>query len=511
MLKIITTIGIIQIFAIAVTLIRSKIIAVTLGPEGVGVISVIDQLVVTVAQVSAFSLPFAAVKFLSRSHSTSPEAFRRTYSSLLHILPLLTITSTTIVIGLIYVRPDLFGAGLTTYRALLIPALLSVPAITLHGFFSSALAAAQNSRASALMALLIAIVLTAAAYFGLSLRGIAGLYWGNLLAAIFVVIVLLHYLGRKFGVPLLGENPNLLQELRENRDMITFSLILYASSFMYPFALFVARYAVLSNFGEAEAGLLQAAIALSGSLRLVLGPANGLYLTPILNRQIPPEEKIGAALGFQKKLMVILAALAMPAVLFPQWSLTLLFSASFLKVSPIVFLFVIAYCIFLLGGVFEALVIGLDDLKVYGVISVSGHLTLGGFSWLLAPQFGITGVAVGFIISGMTVFLLNFARLAQQHRLSLPRRSLALISYSLFALFVAGAFFNQFDAWNLVVVAGKSIFYLFFLGSLLLFLSHEEFEQLVNKARSFLAQQKGARWTHRVGHVYQRITETFFA
>src|SRR5262249_11724020 len=115
MLKIITTIGIIQIFAYAVTLVRSKILAVALGPEGLGVISVIDQLVNTVALISAFSLPFAAVKFLSRSHSQGLGAFRRSYSSLLHILLLLTTTGTAITFGLVFARPELFGTGLASY------------------------------------------------------------------------------------------------------------------------------------------------------------------------------------------------------------------------------------------------------------------------------------------------------------------------------------------------------------------------------------------------------------
>lgn len=510
MLKIITTIGIIQVLAFAVTLVRSKIIAVVLGPEGVGVLSVIDQLVSTVAQISAFSLPFAAVKFLSRSHSKSAEAFKRSYASLLRILPTLTITGTVIALALLWVNPDLFGSGLGVYRALLIPALLSVPAITLHGFFSSTLAAAQNARASAVMSLLIAISLMLAALMGIFLGGISGLYWGNLIASVLVVVLLLRYIARKFGMPMLGEGQHTWQELRENRDIITFSLILYASSFMYPFSFFVARYAVLTSFGEKEAGLLQAAIGLSSALRLVLGPANGLYLTPILNRQIPIEDKIHTALGFQKKLMVLILMLGMPAALFPQLALALLYSPSFLSVSPVVFLFVIAYCVFLLSGVFEALVIGLDDLKIYGLIAVIGHLTLGGVSWLLAPHFGIQGVAVAFILSGATTFTFNLTRLVLKYQLSLPRRSIALIAYGVFMLTAAGLFFNQYDAWNLSVMGGKAVFYLCFIASLLFFLSQTEFQQLAERADSFMVRGHNVTWLHRIGHVYDRITQVFF-
>jgi len=45
MLKIITTIGGIQVLAIIINVVRSKIMAVLLGPEGIGIISIVDQVV----------------------------------------------------------------------------------------------------------------------------------------------------------------------------------------------------------------------------------------------------------------------------------------------------------------------------------------------------------------------------------------------------------------------------------------------------------------------------------
>src|SRR5579864_5159350 len=51
-----TTVTILQVSILAVMLMRSKLTAVLLGPEGVGVVGTLDQLVQFVAQVSAFSL-----------------------------------------------------------------------------------------------------------------------------------------------------------------------------------------------------------------------------------------------------------------------------------------------------------------------------------------------------------------------------------------------------------------------------------------------------------------------
>ncbi len=69
MLKAILSIGMIQAVAIVIQFVRSKVVAVTLGPAGVGVISTIDQTVQFVAFAAAFSIPLASVKFLSKAHS----------------------------------------------------------------------------------------------------------------------------------------------------------------------------------------------------------------------------------------------------------------------------------------------------------------------------------------------------------------------------------------------------------------------------------------------------------
>src|SRR6185312_15895764 len=125
MLKIIVTIGGIQAVAIAVNLLRSKLLAVLLGPTGVGVVSVVDQAVQLVAYVSAFSLPYASVRFLSRSHSHGPEVFARTYASLFRLLGSLTIAGAVLSAGALLWRPELLGAGHAAYRAYLLPALVS--------------------------------------------------------------------------------------------------------------------------------------------------------------------------------------------------------------------------------------------------------------------------------------------------------------------------------------------------------------------------------------------------
>ena len=63
MLRVLLTIGAVQVATMLVLLARTKILAVMLGPESVGVMAVIDKLLAVIVGTVSLSLPFAAVRF----------------------------------------------------------------------------------------------------------------------------------------------------------------------------------------------------------------------------------------------------------------------------------------------------------------------------------------------------------------------------------------------------------------------------------------------------------------
>ncbi len=273
--------------------------------------------------------------------------------------------------------------------------------------------------------------------------------------------------------------------------MIGFSLILYLTSFASSGALLVVRYALLRNFGEAQTGLLQAAISVSAALVLVLSPTNGLFLTPILNRDLPKAEKLRAALEFQAKLVPVLGALAAPIVLFPQIVLTVLYSPAFAQVGPLMFLFVAAQVISLLGGVYQAILIGFDDLKVYGVATAVGSVVIGVGSWLLAPGHGISGVAMSFLAGNVVTFGLLFVRLAKTHRMVASYRLNLSMAYMVLGLVLAGFLLGSLDAWSPPVMLLKVGLYGAFLASLAVLTSRQELRRLLDQGRVLLASSPG--------------------
>lgn len=474
MLKIILSIGAIQAFAIAIQFIRSKVVAVLLGPAGVGVVSTIDQFVQFAAFATALSIPLASVKFLSKAHSEGHESFQKSYAGFFQLLALLAVVGTTLAIGLVFLRPQTLGTEIEKYQIYLLIALFSLPTLVLGGFFTNVFASAQKYRASATLAVVSNAATTTAIIAGILTAGIFGLFVGSSLASIVLTLGIVVYLWKRFDLPPIAESSKNFKELWQSPNIVSFTAMLYFGSVSYSLSMLVARYAILANFGEAETGLLQGALVLSTAIGMILNPANGLYLTPILNRNIEKAEKLRHAVEFQRKMAIILSLITLAVVMFPQLLLAILFSTKFASVGNLVFLFILGQFITQLAGVHQSLLIGLDDLKTYTVIVTGGQIGFAVLAWFLAPYYGIKGVAFGSIISGLAIFSLTFLRLKLKHGFSIPRNLSLLTAYSLTILILTGWICNQFNEWDITALALKIGFFALFAISLLLFLSKAE-------------------------------------
>jgi O-antigen/teichoic acid export membrane protein len=473
-LRIIVTVGAIQVIAILANLARSKIVAVLLGPEGVGTISVIDQVVQFAAYLSAFSLPLASVKFLSRAHSKGDDAFRRTYSAFLMLLLALAVAGAAVTMALILLRPDWLGLTLARFRVSLLVAAASIPAMSLMAFFTNVLAASQKTRSAAVVAVTSNTALMVGAVAGLKLGYITGLYFGVLIMNIVLVAGMALYLRLSLGLPLRVRLAGFTSEMRANRDVFAFSVCLYLAAAAYSLSLLVARVAILNTYGESAAGLLQALVAIAASIGLVLNPANGLFLTPLMNRDIPAAEKMRASTEFQKRLVVILGLVAMPLVLFPGFLLHVLFSKLFISAGPYMYLFVVAQCILQITGVYQAVMVGLDDLKYYAGFTCAGFLSLALLARLLAPHYGIAGVGLAFVGGTSMILLLAQFRLRTKFGYSIPASLLAVMAYTVSAMLLGGLVLSGHSGPELAVTLWKASFYVCFVVSLLFFLSEEE-------------------------------------
>lgn len=453
---------------------RAKVIAVLVGPEGVGVVGVIDQMVLVVMNLSALSLPFSALTILSRSHGEAPATFTQTYLTFLAVLSVLTLAGTAGAVGMVAVGSGLLGEGLLRHHRPLILGILSVPALAVSTYGASVLAAAQRARQSAVVAAGGASALFLAAVVGIPSGGLEGLYWGNLVLGVLVAAAIFRHLRRKLRLPLFERNMSLVAELRRHPDLVFYCASYFVVSSAYPLAWLIARHSVLDRYGELEAGLLQAVIALTVGFGTVLRPVNTQLLLPIVSGPGDTDRKFHDTVGVQRRLTVILALLSMPLVLFPQWILAMLYSSAFTVVSPYVHLFIVAEVILILGGTYQVLILGMDDRRAWALPYFLGYACLGVMSWALGREYGVLGVAVAAITSSLLIFGLALWRLRSRHGFRLPPGLLGLMIVTLGGILGVGMACARYDDGSLTAVLVKTGAMLFLAPSFIWCLDKED-------------------------------------
>lgn len=461
------SVGGIQVLSMAFGLVRSKIVAVTAGPLGVGAIGLIDQVVNLVAQICTFSLPYAAVKFLSATHSESREAFANLYVAFLRVLLLISLLGTGIGIILLWVWPGVLGRELLAYGGLVILGLLSIPASNLTVLLSNTMAAARRAHAAAIYGCVGAIALAILAGGGVVLDGLRGYYLGNLIGAFAVVADGILFLHKQEDLRVFGSRISVLQELRRHPQVLSFAGALYLLSFTSPLADLIARYAVLHSGGLRSAGLFQAAFGMALALRAVVRSSFAVYLMPTVNRTAGAQEKFQKTVEFIRALSVITGLMALPLVLFPELWLSLLYSPKFAAASPSVYVFVCAIIMQLFGSAAVALLVGLDHIGTYVMVFLAGDLATAAVSWWLVPILGFNGAGMAFLLDGVLVLGLTAWVLWSKYGMKMHNAMGSLPWWTLALLAVAGAAATRMRSSSLEITVAKVLVGLVLAGVML--------------------------------------------
>lgn len=443
MLKKIASLGVIQFLGLLVTLIRAKTFAVLLGPSGVGVIATIDQLVLSIVQITNLSLPFTALKFLSRSHSQGDQQFRRSYAAFAKAIVSITFIATITVVWAIPPRLDLVDSQIAQYRDAVTMALLGIPAATMMVFFSNVLAARQESSASVTLTVASTLVAFIAGLAGCLWGGISGIYvWAVSFSTVSAFAVSI-YLWKRRDLSPWADSSGQWSEWISASQIIGITLIPLIAVASAAIQLLIARYAAIVHVSAEGAGILHSCLAIALSIGAVLGPANALYFSPFVNRSIPANEKVEAADRFLPRLVLLYCLGGVAVLLFPKFVLTTLFSGEFVPAVTVLPWFVAWQCLYQISNIYQQLLLGLDDVGGYSWASATGNLAAAAMCIVMVDRLGLLGIAIGFVVGALISLALTSIRLRSRHGLVIPRSCFGLIAFSMFGFGVV-ALLGQF-------------------------------------------------------------------
>jgi antigen flippase len=465
-LRTIFSIGFAQVIGLLINTVRAKIFAVLLGPAGFGVVATIDQLVLSVSQFSNLSLPFTALKFLSRDHSLGEEQFRKSYAAFLQAIACLAVIATVIAIAVIPRNLANLDPQLVKYRQPVMIALLGIPATMLLVFFGNVLAARGRAIQSVLLMRLSSFVLMVFGGIGCLLGGLSGIYLVAVPASMALIVGMVIFARVKMNWPLYERPIALGPKLKANRAIIETAIFTYIAICSYSALMLLARYVSITDLSEEAAGFLQAGLAIALSIGAVLGPATTLYFTSYVNRAIPASEKIEVASKFLPRLIFLYCLGALPVLLFPELVLRILYSNRFAPAAAILPWFVAWQCIGQISQVSQQLLIGLDDLRGYSAVTTLGNLFAAGLCVWWTGLFGLIGTAAAFLAGAIVITGLVAIRLHSRHRLSPLKSTPALVAFAVLGFLGVDALDSLTGEMTVTGLAARSLTAVVFLTGL---------------------------------------------
>ncbi len=483
MLKALVTIGAFQLFTMLVLLIRTKTLALLLGPELVGAMAVIDKLLAVIVQSVSLSLPFAALRFLPGRWAAAPGEYRALFERMRNLLVGLTVTATAVALGVTAIWPAVWGSELLPYRGALTAAILTMPVLGLVPFLQNAIAGRFEQNRSMIVGLLnatIAAVASAAVWW----RGLVGYYLVYAALGLVLMTVVMHLATHEArGIPL-PRTPQPRLAIGLPRQIWRFSAALLTLTFISPYAALFVQYHLLQDHGARAAGWMQAAFGIAVSVRTVLGTAHAVFLTPNVNRGGSIEERMTWANNFQS-IFCLLAGIAVPPLLlFPDIAVRLLYSASFLPAAAVLAVFVGGEITTLIAGTYQSLTVAQDRMGVHVLITLGAQLLILGVAAALIQPLGLLGAGLAGLAGSVFLLGTTVMFLRRTYGLRIPGRVAIRCAWLILALMGSGTIGVFLHATFWPAVLTKAAAYLVVVVGFALLLSEEERTRL----RHILAQ-----------------------
>ena len=440
------SIGALQVLTILAQFVRAKVISVELGPSGLGIVGLIDQLIQAVGFAACLSLPTIVVRVMPRVYGEP--AFRRQYASFLHAVVIVSVVGSGALGIALIARPSLFGDVVAAHTSEFAVGLVSIPFFALGLFLPNVLAASMRPVGAVSLSFGIAAMTTVGAIAGLLWGGIREIYIAQAVLTGTLLLVALVYFKVRLQLPFHHSSAGLVREIRARPDIIPTAGAVYATLVSSSVSLLVIRYVTVHSVGSGAGGQLQAILSMVLGVGQVMVVMASGYLAPLLNRPRPQAEKFAIFDRFRHRQLIVLITLAVPLVVFAKLALTILFSSKFTDAALWLPAFLVWQLVVIQTNVQLQLLFALDELRIVAIKSIAGCVLSVALCIILIPKYGLSGAAIATIPGALLTLWIGSERL-HRHGYVMARSSVWLGAYAAVVLLAApyamrGQFWDPF-------------------------------------------------------------------
>lgn len=463
-LKATSLFGGVKIFSILIAMIRSKFVAVLLGPEGMGLNNILLSSQQMVNAFTGLGLGVSAVKDIAEAHASNN---LDKVSKIISVFrKLVILTGGLGFVLFLSLSPVLSRISFGSFDYIYAFAAISVTLLFMQ-LSDGQKALLQGTRhfgylaKSAILGSLIGTIAIIPLYYFL---GMGGIVPGILLSSL-IGLCLSWYFAKK--VPYKRVRVSLKDTLIEGRSMLNMGFFLSLQTLISYIIAYLVRVFINHYGGLSDVGLFGAGFSLVEMyVGMVFTAMSSEYYPRLASHSKDSEEIFCSTINQQIEIsLILISPLICLFLVFGEWAVLLLYSEKFLPITMMINLA-------MLGTMFKApswsiamSFMAKGDAKIFFLNELAAMLVNTPIKLIFYYLWGLTGIGIAFLLTYILYFIQVFLLCRFKYHFKfdvsvlkpfMPQFAFAICCFCLFA-FVGGVV--QFVAGAFVVIISASISY----------------------------------------------------
>jgi len=423
--------GGVQVLTILISIIRSKFIAVLLGPAGIGIVGLLTATTGLISTISGCGLNTSAVKNVSAANSTgNPLRIAIIVKVLRRLVWITGLAGSIITIVLSPLLSELtFGNKDYTLAFIWISVTilfnqLSVGQIVLLQGLRKLQYMARASLSGSILGLLITVPL----YY---IWGIDGIVPAIIISSL-INLLRSWYFARKVEVEPVRVTK--VRTIAEGKGMLIMGLMISMSGMISTFASYIVRIFISNQGGVDQVGLYNAGFAIVNTYVGLIFTAMGTDYYPRLSAVAADKGLTSQTVNQQSEIAtLILAPIIMVFLVFINWVVILLYSNKFVAVNDMIHWAAIGMFFKAYGWAMGMILLANGDGKIFFWNELAASIYTLLLNLLGYKLLGLTGLGVSFTLSYLIYSIQVFYLTRKRYHLKL-QRELIRTSITLFLI-----------------------------------------------------------------------------
>jgi len=467
-----------EFLLIVVAIIRNKYLAVTIGPEGLGIYSLLNSFFGLFSVFVGTWLGAGTTKYIAEYSDKGESEKRNQVFSFAFIMVILTGFILTIIMIIFreffishFLSKDvlevyylLFAAGFIGMN--LQPVLLSV----LQGILQVKLVVKSRILISIIDVLLIISLVY--------LFHLLGFFIGILISILFSASILYFYVYKRCGFRFttISFKKDIIKK------MISFGGVSLLTGLFNLSSTYLQRFLLVNHMGINSVGIFQAGYSIMNHVGLI-NRGSSFHLFPTMSKKMDNYSRVKQLNEYLVFILLITIPISVAAILFGKIAIRILYSSEFLPLSSYLFWFILAQFVIIIMTSFQTTVVGMAKLKVNIIACFVIHSLWVVIPLFLIKKYGVASFPIGIIggqLLGCSIYLLY---LWKNIDFRFNKRVKGLLLFGIIVLL-----FSIFC--RDIAITYQIIFMLVVIGFTISFLSREERERIFAKIRKRISFKK---------------------